>query len=299
MSQSDQIKNPFGGAGNGTPDPKNPFQIVNEERPVGGSTPSPFGGEAGASPFGVADGAADKPVQLPTPGGSPTPEAPANPFGSKDAKPAESDAGAEPFGMPKTNEPGGFEMKGISASNTPVNQIGTAPIGGETSTKSDSFVSGSDNGFAKSKGESEPGNMNPGDSDTDFGNAGGVTPASQIPAMTPVPAMAEIKQLELRAIFGVDHELSRQEMMQRARTLPGIKNVSPISGDEVAALDTIKSCMANLGFGKSESILLSCPNGVIDFITYGTATLAVVHESDYAPGVRETLIIIARELDKI
>ncbi len=47
MSQSDQTNSPFGGAGNGTPDPKNPFQIVNEDRPVGGSTPSPFGGEAG------------------------------------------------------------------------------------------------------------------------------------------------------------------------------------------------------------------------------------------------------------
>ncbi len=299
MSQPDQSNNPFGGAGNGTPDPKNPFQIVNEERPVGGSTPSPFGGEAGDSPFGTAEGAADKPMQLPVPGGTPVPEAPRNPFGSKDAKSAGSGAEDEPFGMPKTSEPGGFEMKGISASNTPVNQIGTAPIGADTSAKSDAFAAESDSGMPKPKSKSEPVKADPGNAGDDFGKAGGAAPATRVPAMTPVPAMAEIKQLELRAIFGVNHELSRQEMMQRARTLPGIKNVSPISGDEVAALETIKSCMANLGFGKSEAILLSCPNGVIDFITYGTATLAVVREGEYAPGVRETLIIIARELDKI
>ena len=288
MSQPEQSNSPFGGAGNGTPDPKNPFQIVNEDRPVGGSTPSPFGGDADDSPFGLAESVDESSVQLPPPSGSSVPKAPQNPFRSKGARADESSADEEPFGMPKGGGQSGFEMKGISASNTPVNQIGTAPIGGETAVESDPFA-GSERPAAKSSGSSSD----------DFGKTRTTQSASSVSQMAPVPAPTEIKQLELRAIFGVDHELSRQEMMQRARTLPGIKNVSPISGDEVAALDTIKSCMANLGFGKSESILLSCPNGVIDFITYGTATLAVVHESDYAPGVRETLIIIARELDKI
>lgn len=284
MSQSDQSNSPFGGAGNGTPDPKNPFQIVNEDRPVGGATPSPFGGEVSDSPFGVAAEAGEKSVQLPPTSGSAVPEAPTNPFRSKTPKTDPESSEVEPFGMPeKESGKGGFEMKGINASNAPVNQIGAAPIVGESAGASDAFA-GSD---AISKSKDEPGSKPRG---------GGS--ASAVSQMTPAP-VTEIKQLELRAIFGVDHELSRQEMMQRARSLPGVKNLSPISGDEVSALATIKGCMENLGFGTSDSIVLSCPNGEIDFITYGTATMAVVREGDYPPGVRETLIIIARELDKI
>ena len=284
MSQSEQSNSPFGGAGNGTPDPKNPFQIVNEDRPVGGSTPSPFGGEGGDSPFGVAAETDEKSVQLPPPSGSAATDAPSNPFRSKTPKAEPESSESEPFGMPqKESGQGGFEMKGINASNAPVNQIGAAPIAGEAADTSDAFAGGD----AISKSESEPSSK-----------SGGSSSASAVSQMTPAP-VTEIKQLELRAIFGVDHELSSQEMMQRARSLPGIKNLSPISGDEVSALCTIKGCMENLGFGASDSIILSCPNGVIDFITYGAATMAVVREGDYPPGVRETLIIIARELDKI
>lgn len=286
MSQLDQPNNPFGGAGNGTPDPKNPFQIVDEDRPAGGSTPSPFGAEGGDSPFGLAAGAEEKSVQLPMPGASSAPE---NPFRSKGAKPADPAPETEPFGMPEAGSQGGFEMKGINASNAPMNQIGAAPVAGDAAT---------DDPFAGSKAKEEVAKQERNKPGDDFSRGGGSAPSSPVSQVPPAP-VTEIKQLELRAIFGVDHELSRQEMMQRARSLPGVKNLSPISGDEVAALDTIKDCMANLGFGKSESIVLSCPNGVIDFISHGSATLAVVRDSDYAPGVRETLIIIARELDKL
>ena len=124
-------------------------------------------------------------------------------------------------------------------------------------------------------------------------------PAPVVPPSAPVTPVDSIKQLEVRAIFGVDRELSRNELIQRAKTLPGIKNLSSVSGEEVRAMETVQDCMSNLGFGQKENILLACPNGVIEFVSQGASTIAVVRDGDWKPGVRETLIIIAREIDKL
>lgn len=110
---------------------------------------------------------------------------------------------------------------------------------------------------------------------------------------------SEIKQLELRAIFGVDHELSHQEIMQRARGLPGIVHVSEVTTTELNALDTLRQCAAKLGLEEEDPIVMSCPHGFIDFLSCKNTTLAILRKDDYAPGVRETLFIIARELDKL
>ncbi|MFP6876827.1 MAG: hypothetical protein VCA37_08355 [Roseibacillus sp.] len=110
---------------------------------------------------------------------------------------------------------------------------------------------------------------------------------------------SETRQLELRAIFGVDHELSNQEIMQRARGLPGIFHVTKANSKEAAALQTLQGCASKLGLDEDESIVMSCPEGVIDFLNYEDTTLAILRKDDYAPGVRETLIIIARELEKL
>ncbi|MDA0766978.1 MAG: hypothetical protein O3A92_09170 [Verrucomicrobia bacterium] len=107
-----------------------------------------------------------------------------------------------------------------------------------------------------------------------------------------------MKQLELRAIFGVDRELSRSEMLQKARGLPGILNLANVSGHNLEALETLKSCMDGLGFAPAEAIALTCPDGLIEFVSYGNTALAVLREGEYGPGIRETLIIIARELDR-
>jgi len=110
---------------------------------------------------------------------------------------------------------------------------------------------------------------------------------------------SETRQLELRAIFGVDHELSNQEIMQRARGLPGILHVTKANSKEAAALQTLQGCASKLGLDEDESIVMSCPEGFIDFLNYEDTTLAILRKEDYAPGVRETLIIIARELEKL
>ena len=103
----------------------------------------------------------------------------------------------------------------------------------------------------------------------------------------------------MRAIFGVDHELSHQEIIRRARGLPGIRNVTTVASRELDALEAVRESISRWGFGDGESIAISCPDGVVDFISSGETALAVLYDGEYAPGVRETLIIVTRELDKL
>jgi hypothetical protein len=350
MSQSDQFASPFGGGGSGVPDPKNPFEIVNEDRPASESAPSPFESMAADSPFGLAASeAGSAPAQLPAPASEASSSAPRNPFQSKAVTPVGSASEAPPF---EQAVEGGFEMKGISASEAPVGNIDAAPLGGEraaeapfadeganVSNEATNPFGGPKEGPAAEKPASNPMSdfgrapENQGQMPTEapaFPSAAVPAPAAPAPAApapaapapaapAPAPAPAaeklapvskptlsaplepinSIKQLEVRAIFGVDRELSRGELVERAKGLPGIKNLSPVSGEEVVAMETVQNCMSNLGFGQRENILLTCPNGVIEFVSQGTSTMAVVRDGDWKPGVRETLIIISRELDKL
>ena len=45
-----------------------------------------------------------------------------------------------------------------------------------------------------------------------------------------------MQQLEIRAIFGVDHILDANEIIQRARSLSGIGTVAAVGGQEKKAL---------------------------------------------------------------
>jgi len=110
---------------------------------------------------------------------------------------------------------------------------------------------------------------------------------------------AGIQQLELRAIFGVNHVLSQDEILQRARTLPGIRNVAVIGGEEANALSNFRQALQGMGFGNSDEMKLSSGGGTVDFLSEGDATLAVLREESYAPGVQETLIFVAREIGKL
>jgi hypothetical protein len=135
------------------------------------------------------------------------------------------------------------------------------------------------------------------------------TPAPQPAAPAPTAARAtvsndspnsdsySIKQLELRAIFGVDREMTNEEIIQRSRSLPGIRQVARVSEQDIAAVDGIKQVIANLGFGSSP-IKLYSGSMPIEFIREGSTLLAVQTDGDFAPGVRETLILVARELSK-
>jgi hypothetical protein len=127
-----------------------------------------------------------------------------------------------------------------------------------------------------------------------------ITPAAPVsnPIQSP-SASAGMQQLEIRAIFGVDHILDANEMIQKARNLSGIGTVATVGGQEKQALADFRSAITSLGLGDPEHMDLNFGSGSVDFITEGETTLAVLQQGPYAPGVKETLIIVARELSKL
>jgi hypothetical protein len=125
-----------------------------------------------------------------------------------------------------------------------------------------------------------------------------VQSATALSAQDPFSDSFNIRQLELRAIFGVDREMSADEMIQRARALPGMRNIARVSSQDMATVDALKNLLPNLGFG-SGALKLYSGSVPLEFIREGSALLAVQTDGGFAPGVRETLMIVARELNKI
>lgn len=123
-------------------------------------------------------------------------------------------------------------------------------------------------------------------------------PPVPTPSQSP-SASAGMQQLEIRAIFGVDHVLDANEIIQKARNLAGIGTVATVGGQEKQALEGFRSAITSLGLGDPEHMELNFGSGSVDFITEGETTLAVLQQGPYAPGVKETLIIVARELSKL
>jgi hypothetical protein len=109
---------------------------------------------------------------------------------------------------------------------------------------------------------------------------------------------SSIRQLELRAIFGVDRELSADEIMQRARALSGIRGLARVGARELATIEGLKNLLPSLGLG-SGPLRLYSGSVPIDFIREGQVVLAVQTDGSFAPGVRETLMIVARELGRL
>lgn len=132
-------------------------------------------------------------------------------------------------------------------------------------------------------------------------------PAAQVPlAADPVSPLADlshsdsssIRQLELRAIFGMDREMDQEEILQRSRALPGLKNIVLVSPQEMGIIDSFRNLLPNLGFG-SGGLKLYAGSVPLEFIREGSVMLAVQTSGGFAPGVRETLILVARELGRI
>ncbi len=134
------------------------------------------------------------------------------------------------------------------------------------------------------------------------------------PASTPAPAAASapapvaveaeesdsrsIRQLELRAIFGVDRELGAEEMLQRSRQLPGIRHVARVPAQDTGAIEALKRLIPALGFPAGQ-VKLYAGSAPIEFVREGSVLLAVQNDGSFAPGVKETLIIVARELGRL
>jgi hypothetical protein len=135
-----------------------------------------------------------------------------------------------------------------------------------------------------------------------------VSPAAT-PAATPAPVAQEhspdplsdsfsIRQLELRAIFGVDREMNTDEILQRSRALPGMKNIARVNAQDMGTIEALKSLLPNLGFG-SGGLKLYAGSIPLEFIREGPVLLAVQTDGGFAPGVRETLMLVARELGRL
>jgi hypothetical protein len=105
-------------------------------------------------------------------------------------------------------------------------------------------------------------------------------------------------QIELRAIFGLDRDLSADEILQRCRALPGIRNVARISSDDICAFDFLKHNLSKFGFDPAH-LRLCIGQTPLEFITAENTTFAVVTDGSFAPGVRETLILAARQLSRM
>ncbi len=140
-----------------------------------------------------------------------------------------------------------------------------------------------------------------------------IEPVADVPVATPAPfqvpstpapmqstsSSSGMQQLEIRAIFGVDHVLNANEIIQRARSLSGIGTVATVAGKEQQALSDFRAAIKTLGLGEPDLMEINFGSGSVDFIVEGNTTLAVLQQGPYAPGVKETLIIVARELDKL
>lgn len=132
------------------------------------------------------------------------------------------------------------------------------------------------------------------------------SPAPPARAVAPAPAIVEseesdsrsIRQLELRAIFGVDRELGAEEMLQRSRQLPGIRHVARVPAQDTGAVEALKRLIPALGFPAGQ-VKLYAGSAPIEFIREGSVMLAVQNDGSFAPGVKETLIIVARELGRL
>jgi hypothetical protein len=107
-----------------------------------------------------------------------------------------------------------------------------------------------------------------------------------------------IRQLELRAIFGVDRELTADEILQRSRSLPGVRHLARLAPQDAGVLDGLKRLISGLGFGSGQVKLYS-GSVPIEFIREGNVLLAVQTDGGFAPGVRETLMIVGRELGRL
>jgi len=93
--------------------------------------------------------------------------------------------------------------------------------------------------------------------------------------------------------------LEVNEILQRARILPGIRNVVVVESREAEAISHFGLAMGRMGLGGLGEMKINSGGGTVDFITEGNTTLAILVEGSYAPGVKETLIIVAREIGKL
>lgn len=125
---------------------------------------------------------------------------------------------------------------------------------------------------------------------------------------------SDLRQLELRAAFGYSGLLDADGVFGLAGELDGVRACAFFRGDKLVnqhspgggSLASLPEVFRNLsrlahelGLENARNLVLQTDGGLIAFLREGEACLAVQHEGrHFAPGVRERLILILRELAK-
>jgi hypothetical protein len=112
------------------------------------------------------------------------------------------------------------------------------------------------------------------------------------------PATDPMRQLELRAIFGVGHVMAHEEILHHCGKLPGVSQIKRVDAGELTQLSSLRQFVRQLGLDQDEPIALVQGQARLEFIQEGGVLLAVRTEGGFAPGVREALILVARELGR-
>jgi hypothetical protein len=147
-------------------------------------------------------------------------------------------------------------------------------------------------------------------------------PDAVVPPPAPMPRPAagasdgdeadEWRQLELRAIFGLSGILDGAGVFELAAGLEGVRACAFFHGEKVVfrhapdgtSLESMPgvfrhlAAMAHeLGVADARNFTLQTDRGLVAFFSEGEACLAVQHEGRrFAPGTRERLVLILREL---
>ena len=77
-----------------------------------------------------------------------------------------------------------------------------------------------------------------------------------------------------------------------------MRNIARVATQDMATIESLKSLLPNLGFGTG-GLKLYAGAVPLEFIREGPVLLAVQTDGGFAPGVRETLMIVARELGRL
>ena len=117
------------------------------------------------------------------------------------------------------------------------------------------------------------------------------------PDLVPPFQPVDDRQLVLRAIFGVAHDLNRDEILKRASELAGIVSVKLLGRAERAAFSVLRDGIHELGHSSNLEVVSN--EASVELIHGEATTLVVFYKGEYRPGVREILTIVARELSQI
>jgi hypothetical protein len=109
-----------------------------------------------------------------------------------------------------------------------------------------------------------------------------------------IEATPKINHALLCAIFGASQDMSAAEIWARCKQLPSILQLEILNQNETGTHDDFKHLLTLHQFGTQPRI--SYGETPVELIHEGGVTIAVKTNGGFARGVRETLIIVAREL---